>query len=172
MTNLVTVPLFGERYVRLAFAEADEARLREAVAADGCGILAGRFGAAEDVAALSARLSVIEAETGRPDGGTRIAALVDNVAATFQLPTFARRTPRLAALGIDCRALAAELGLSPDNHAAAPIATARGLCVLVARAAGVSAFEVLQQNGSITERMRMSRTDGFAAVVTLSRDEE
>lgn len=170
MTNgMVLLPLLGRKYVRTAVPQADEAALAAVLRMGAEGVLASALSSPDDLFRLAARLSVVEAELDRPDGQTPVAALIDTAACAAVLPTFARRLPRLAALGVDAQAIAADLGLPAESHQAAPIAATRGFCVLVAKAAGVPAFEYLHQNASVAERMRASRTDGFTAVIAASR---
>ena len=158
------VGLLGNRYVLLPFSKADADALAGLAGNAVDGIMATGLSGPQDLGALAARLAVAEAETDRPDGAIRIAAVIDCARAAIALAGFAAPAKRLVALGIDARTLALDLGLPPDNHTAAPIATARGMCILAAKAAGLPCFELLIQKAVTAERVRLSRTDGFTTV--------
>ena len=113
-----------------------------------------------DVAALGARLAVLEAEGGLPDGGTGILAQVGHPLGVLDARGFAGASPRLAGLGFDGAALAGIVG-------ADVAAQARGLVRLAAAAAGVPAFAAL---GAETDAQAVAaaRRDGLGLLLAES----
>ena len=91
-----------------------------------------------DVVRLGALLAVHEAQAGLPDGGLRIVPVLGTTRAVLWAASFAEAGPRLAALGLDPRALA-EQGLAEAERA-----LARTMAALSAAAAGVPLVEVVR----------------------------
>lgn len=113
-----------------------------------------------DVEHLGAKLAVIEAERGLPDGGLRILAVAaDTPAGVLALPAFAA-TPRLVGLACDPERLAFLLGCGPDAPA---IAQARALTVLAAAACRVQA--VLVGTSLAAADLAAAGREGFGAVL-------
>jgi citrate lyase subunit beta/citryl-CoA lyase len=96
-----------------------------------------------DVQRLGAKLAVREALYGLDDGSTRIVALSGASALSlFSLATYAGCSARLGALVFDADALAEDLGiLPPARRRASPLALARDLVLIAARAARVPAID-------------------------------
>lgn len=128
-------------YVRVAPSAAD---LAAALALRPDGIVLPGVADAGDVARLGVRLSVHEAETGIPDGATRIVAGLDGTGALLRFGGGSERFARLAGLFCAFDALARDLGVSASSRAPqpAPLAQARGLLVLAAAALRVPAFDM------------------------------
>ena len=140
--------------------------LDAAVAADADGIVPADARSGLDLQRLGARLAVREAECGVAEGRTRILALpAAGAAGLLGLSAIPGSSARLAGLGWDATALAAELGVRAESRALpAPLALARVLTVVAARAAGVPAIDtatVLQGEPFLTACLR-ARRDGFA----------
>lgn len=130
-------------------------------------VLAG--GSGLDLQRLGAKLAVREAECGIARGRTLVLALpASRCAGLLDLATVPGAGPRLAGLGWDAEALASELGVDPGDAGQdlpAPLALARGLTVVAARAAGVPAIDTATrlQGEALRAACRRARADGFAA---------
>lgn len=118
---------------------------------------------------LAAKLAVREAEAGLPLGAMKITAFVGaDASAILALPSFAGATKRFAAIAFDEARLRAGLGLAEPD--AAPIATARGLVVLAAAAAGVPAlFGPIRPEDA--PAYAAARRDGFAGALALEAEQ-
>lgn len=136
------------------------------------GIMLPQCGSGEDLQRLGVKLGVREAEHGRPEGAVGIAAMAAGTAAdVLALPTLADATPRLRGLLWDSEALMRSLGLLPadrDRAEPAPLAHARALMILVARAAGIGAFDVLHEidDDGLARRCAENRRHGFSGALT------
>lgn len=137
----------------------DGACLRAAVAAEIAGVVLELSAGWNDVARLSARLAVAEAEAGLADGRIAVLAVAAGPRAVLDLG----RTAPLAA----ARRLAA-LGVHPAATAAAHARdTARGLVLLAAAAAGVPACDVVADGDPA--RLADAVRDGFALALVPAR---
>ena len=126
-----------------------------------------------DIAHLGARLAVEEAENGWPDCATQIIALIASAEGALNAGRLADAGPRLAGIGWDAGALAAELqaqGLDAAGGWSAPLAQVRGLVRLAAAAAHVEAIEAAYPGGDagFARLLAAARRDGFGAVLAAS----
>lgn len=118
------------------------------------GVLLPRTTGHEDVACLSAMLSVIEAQYNLEDGSTRIIAVSgETTAGIMASPTFSASAGhpahrRLLGLSWDEIALSSELGTEGYNLPVDQGGFARSMTLMAARAAKVCAFDTpsLQRN--------------------------
>jgi citrate lyase subunit beta / citryl-CoA lyase len=115
-----------------------------------------------DVQHLGVKLAVREAELGLADGATRVIAFVAGPGAIFQLGSFVGASSRLAALAFDAQAFAKSLGLK--DMTAPPLALARDLTLLAAKASGVAAI-LVDASANSAETYKAARRDGFDAIV-------
>ncbi|MFC0219644.1 aldolase/citrate lyase family protein [Pseudochelatococcus lubricantis] len=116
----------------------------------------------EDIEQLGARLRVLEARLGRPDGETRIVAVIGTAAGVMAAPRL-RPHPRLAAFVWEPFLLpGAE---TPDGDVSR---LSRGLTLLAASHAGVPAIDASaragQEDAAFREACLRARRDGFAAM--------
>ena len=123
-----------------------------------------------DVARLSVRLAVHEAEAGLADGSTRILALVETAAAMLALPGLVGASQRLCGIAWDADALARDIGApaSRDGDGAliAPLALARSQVLLAAAAAGVAAVDTAcAVEGAFLREVEEGRRDGFVGKI-------
>ncbi|WP_252833874.1 aldolase/citrate lyase family protein [Ciceribacter sp. RN22] len=125
-----------------------------------------------DVQKADVMLSVEEAKAGRVVGRTAILALAgDNPTGPLSAMSFAGKSGRLAALAWSPTALAANLGVvaSLDSMPLpCGLATARGLILLGAASAGVSAIDWLGAEADedrVSEACRTALRDGFSAMI-------
>ncbi len=148
-------------FVRATPAEASEAALGAALAAGAAGVLVDGGDGWDDVERVAVRLAVAEASTPGDRPGAAILAMT-----TSARSLLARASPpaieRLAAIGIDAAALAPP---GADADAPAALATARGMTLLAAGAAGLPAFE--HPAGPL---LAASRAAGFAWVLLPVRE--
>ncbi len=150
-------------YLRCGPVESPEiaADLAALLPAAPAGIFLERAESRASVQHLSAKLAVAEAEAGLADGQTKIVGLAAQTpAGVFKLETFAGCSPRLAGLAFEPGPLAAALGVGAD---APPIALARSLLVLAARAAGVPAIEGAEADrAALAAACARARAEGFS----------
>lgn len=125
-----------------------------------------------DVQKADVMLSVEEAKAGLTVGRTAILALAgDNPTGALSAMSFAGKSGRLAALAWSPTALAANLGVvaSLDSMPLpCGLATARGLILLGAASAGVSAIDWLGAEADedrVSEACRTALRDGFSAMI-------
>jgi citrate lyase subunit beta/citryl-CoA lyase len=126
-------------------------------------VLPGAVGG-RDIAHLSAKLAVHEAEHGIEHGVTRIlACAATSASAVLALASVVGASRRLAALLFDPEPLAAELGVAVASE---PIRHARSMLLLAARAASVAAIEgpspLPCDTASLTAACQVAQADGFA----------
>ena len=163
----------GPLVLRLARFERCEEVEDELAAALGEGVdgilLAGaRSGA--DLQRLDALLCVLEVTGGRQRGETAIIAeLGGDAAGILAAATLSDKTPRLAGIVFNARALAAVMNSAGRvSTGMAAVSTARGLALLAAVAAGVPAISDLRGIDDPAE-MRVASSaalgEGFSAVV-------
>lgn len=129
-----------------------------------------------DVAHLSAKLAVREAESDLPDGGTRILAIATETAkGVFALGTFAGASRRLEGLAWGAEDLSADLGAETNRQAdgrfAEPYRLARALTLMGAAAAEVAAVDTVFTNfrdlDGLAAECEASRRDGFSAKMAI-----
>lgn len=127
-------------------------------------VLAGCVGR-HGVERLAAKLAVMEAEQGLPDGATRIVALVGTARGALALPSLARQpSPRLAAIAHDPCHLGRELSCEPDS---ASVSQAAATTVLVAAAAGVPSIYAAADD---PHAWRRAAALGFRGVIVAEPD--
>ncbi|RAH99360.1 CoA ester lyase [Acuticoccus sediminis] len=123
-----------------------------------------------DVAHLSARLSVHEAEQDVADGATRVLAIATETArAMFGLGTYDAAGPRLAAMTWGLEDLSAALGVSrtrdENGRVTDPFAFARTMCLAGAKAAGVLPIDAVytdfRNSEGLARESREAAADGF-----------
>lgn len=161
-------------YVRLPSIEAAtiDDDLAAAMTGEPDGIMLGHCRGAADVQHLGAKLAVHEANHDLTDGETAIIAEAGGTARSlFELGSYREASSRLLALAWRPEMLAADLGGEPSGPAtASPIATARDLVLLAARAAEVSAIDgpSPDSEGALRAACEASRHDGFNAKLATS----
>ncbi|GLS76676.1 hypothetical protein [Oharaeibacter diazotrophicus] len=120
----------------------------------------------EDLDRLAARLDVAESMLNRA-AGTAVAGIVPaDAAAVLACARATARPARASAIGLDEGKLAARLGVAAGGGAAA-VASARGLVVLAAGAAGVTAFTVVGPDEDVRAAREAAAREGFAAVLVV-----
>ena len=129
-----------------------------------------------DVSHLGAKLAVREAESGLPDGATRILAIAtENAAGIFALGTFAGASHRLMGLAWGGEDLSADLGAETNRHDDGlytdPYRIARAFTLFGAAAAAVDAIDSVYTNFRDHDALRAeclaSRRDGFVAKMAI-----
>lgn len=140
------------------------------------GIVLGRSRGGQDVQQLGVRLAVIEAELDWPEGQVPIIAEAGSTGSSiFSLGSFQTAGPRLMGLLWDANALASDLDILPpaDGSPPAPLATARSLVLLAARASDVSAIEGPSDvaGDALFSACEQARRDGFNAKIARNADE-
>ena len=137
-------------------------------------VLRGAAGGSQ-VTRLSAMLRPREATAGIDDGAIAIIAMAgDSAAGLFALGSYAGASARLAGLGWDANALAADLGGTAGRDAGGglgePTRLARALTLAAAAAAGVPAFDTAFDGpgglAALDREARTARRDGFAGKFT------
>jgi citrate lyase subunit beta/citryl-CoA lyase len=140
------------------------------------GLMLGHCRSGIDVQHLGAKLAVYEAEFGLTDGETGIIAEAGTTArALFSMGSYSDSSPRLMALAWHAGRLAADLGnghsRSVDLSYAAPLATARNLAIIAARAADVAAIDSASadlDDDAFLAECKSARRDGFNAKIAAS----
>ncbi|WP_290980572.1 CoA ester lyase [Ferrovibrio sp.] len=159
-------------YVRINPLDGDlfEADLRHVLPAAPDGIMLPKPDGPQDVEKLSRLLEAWE--TPAMAGRTRIIAICSETAlGTLSLAAASWRHPRLAGLLWGAEDLAAALGASANRDAAGhytgPFALARNLCLLAARAAGVTPIDAVYTDtrdaDGLGREALAARRDGFEA---------
>lgn len=125
-----------------------------------------------DVQKADVMLSVEEAKAGLAVGRTAILALAgDNPTGPLSAASFAGKSGRLAALAWNPTALAADLGVTASLDSMplpCGLAAARGLILLGAASAGVSAIDWLgveADDDRVSKACRTALRDGFSAMI-------
>ncbi|GLK75427.1 hypothetical protein GCM10008171_06810 [Methylopila jiangsuensis] len=138
------------------------------------GVLLRRLRASADIERLAARLAVAEARAGSADGALAIVALVAGAAGLLALPALAGRRPRLAALGWDAAALAADLGAAeardPCGGWIEPLRHARSQVLFAAAALDVPAIDAPADldDEAFAAEAALGLRHGFRAKIALS----
>ncbi|MFQ5565516.1 MAG: HpcH/HpaI aldolase/citrate lyase family protein [Paracoccaceae bacterium] len=133
-----------------------EADLAMAAAAGPDAILVPKVQTAAAVQAVAARL----ASLGAP-GTTRIWAMMETPLAMLNAPEIAASSPRLSCLVMGTNDLVKELH-AEDTETRTPVVTALGLCVLAARAYGLSILDGVYNAIRDEDRLRASCRQGRA----------
>jgi citrate lyase subunit beta/citryl-CoA lyase len=126
---------------------------------------------ADDVVRVSFWLDGLEAAYGLPVGAAHVIAIVTETArALLRLDGYAQAGPRLAGLMWGAEDLAASLGATAnsDEHGfASPFRLARDLCLIAAKAAGVTAIDTVYTRiddlAGLAKEAQAARRDGFTA---------
>lgn len=125
-----------------------------------------------DIQKADVMMSVEEAKAGLTVGRTAILAVAgDNPAGPLSAMSFAGKSGRLAALAWNPSDLAASLGVAAALHSTplpSGLATARGLILLGAASASVSAIDWLgaeTDEDRVSEACRTALRDGFSAMI-------
>lgn len=146
-----------------------DADLEAAVRGGADGVFLAQACGGASVQRLSAKLAVWEAECGRDDGATRIVAMAaETPAAIFELGSYAGASRRLSGLAFDADALRRSLGVESSESSftgAGPVAVARSLLLIGARAAGVAAIDCALLAPDKDRRLAAKR-DGFTSELT------
>lgn len=165
-------------YIRLPSIDSDDidATIAAIMAGEPDGFVLGRCYGGRDVQHLSVKLAVQEAVHGLADGETPIVAEAGASArALFAMETFCGASDRLMGLAWDPQALAADLGIDQARPGpASPLATARNLTIIAARAAEVCAIDGLSafdDPAAFRADCEQARSDGFNAKVAASAAE-
>lgn len=168
-------------YVRLAAIDTDtvDDDLATVMVGEPDGIMLGRCRDAQDVQQLGAKLAVHEAEFGLAEGETAIIAEAGSAARSlFAMGSYSEASARLMALAWDAQTLAIDLGVEHprdrDHVYTAPVATARSMTLLAARAASVAAVDGRSAGLSdvvFRAECDMARRDGFNCKIAASAEQ-
>jgi citrate lyase subunit beta / citryl-CoA lyase len=140
------------------------------------GIMLPKSQSGDDVSLLSAKLAVREAESGLPDGRTRIIAIATETARSlFHMGTYAGISERLTGLTWGAEDLSADLGAETnrlvDGTYTDPYRLARALCLLAAQAAEAQAIDTVYTNFRDSNGLRLecesARRDGFTGKMAI-----
>ncbi|MGX7709080.1 HpcH/HpaI aldolase/citrate lyase family protein [Methylobacterium sp. Gmos1] len=140
------------------------------------GIMLPKAEGGPSVAHLGARLAVHEAQTGLPDGATRILPIATETArAIFALQTLPGASPRLSGVTWGAEDLSADLGAETnrgeDGAWSAPFALARNLTLMAAAAAEVDAIDTINAHfrdlEGLARECRAARRDGFVGKMAI-----
>lgn len=136
------------------------------------GIMLPKSNHLDDVARLSVKLRVQEAENGIADGSTKIIPIItETPLGVLNAPSYARGEPRLAGLTWGAEDLSAELGASvtrlENGDYTDPFRLARATTILAAAAADVAAIDTVFPNFRDEAALRRDclegARDGFTA---------
>lgn len=116
-----------------------------------------------EVQRFGARLAVREAELGIEDGVTKILAVIAEPAAILDMPRIASASSRLAALAFDAAAFLA--AVAGADTSAAPVALARGMSLLAAKAARLPSLLIGSDTDTATTISEGVRREGFDGAV-------
>lgn len=140
------------------------------------GIMLPKSLSGRDVQHLAAKLAVWEAETGSPDGATRILPVATETAASlFALGSYQGASSRLEGLTWGAEDLSADLGALGNRDAAGlftePFRLARNLCLFGAVAAAVvpvdTVFTNFRDMDGLEREARAALADGFTAKMAI-----
>ncbi len=166
--GLAPWPLLAVRIERVA----SESELADIMPGRPDGIVLRGCRSPADVEQLAARLAVHEAELGIEDGATAILGSIADCAAGLMGLMAAGYVglPRLAGLTWDAARLAEDLRAEPASSSVSkpdsgPLALARTMTLVAARAAGILAIDTLEEPArpqSLPEHCRMIRRMGYS----------
>jgi citrate lyase subunit beta / citryl-CoA lyase len=140
------------------------------------GIMLPKSQSGEDVALLSAKLAVREAENGLEDGRTEIMPVATETAVSlFHLGSYAGISHRLTGLTWGAEDLSADLGAETnrleDGRYTDPYRLARALCLFGASAAAAAPIDTVYTNFRDLEGLRReceaARRDGFTGKMAI-----
>ncbi|MCA3565305.1 MAG: CoA ester lyase [Methylocystis sp.] len=140
------------------------------------GIMLPKSQSGDDVALLSAKLAVREAESGFGDGVTRIIPVATETArALFHMGSYAGVSQRLAGLTWGAEDLSAEVGAETNRLESGqytdPYRFARSLCLFGATAAEVQPIDTVYTNFRDPDGLRReceaARRDGFTGKMAI-----
>ncbi len=140
------------------------------------GIMLPKSQSGDDVSLLSAKLAVREAESGLPDGQTRIIAIATETARSlFHMGSYIGISERLSGLTWGAEDLSADLGAETnrlDNGSYAdPYRLARSLCLFAAHAAESAPIDTVYTNFRDLDGLRgeceAARRDGFTGKMAI-----
>jgi citrate lyase subunit beta / citryl-CoA lyase len=140
------------------------------------GIMLPKCHSGDDVALLSARLAVREAESGHTSGGTTIIAIATETAQSiFHMASYQGISHRLSGLTWGAEDLSADLGAETnrltDGTFTDPYRLARALCLFAASAAQTAPIDTVYTNFRDLEGLRAeaeaARRDGFSAKMAI-----
>lgn len=103
-------------------------------------VMLPKTGSGDDIRALDAEISRIEAESGMPDGGVKIIALVETAVGVEHAYDICNASPRMSGIFLGAEDLSADLRCS-RTKTGEEIFYARSRIVNAARAAGIDAFD-------------------------------
>jgi citrate lyase subunit beta / citryl-CoA lyase len=140
------------------------------------GVMLPKSQSGDDVALLSAKLAVREAESGLADGQTKIIAIATETAASiFHMGTYAGVSQRLTGLTWGAEDLSADLGAEAnrlaDGQYTDPYRLARALCIFAAQAADAAAidtvFTAFRDMDALRAECEAARRDGFVGKMAI-----
>lgn len=140
------------------------------------GIMLPKACGGRDVAHLSTKIAVREAESDLPDGGTRIIAIgLETGRSFFQMATFDGASHRLAGLTWGAEDLAADIGAAANRdargHFTSPFRLAREMALFAAAAAEVAAIDTVyvdfRDEAGLRAECEAARRDGFAGKLAI-----
>jgi len=140
------------------------------------GIMLPKCQTGDDVALLSAKLAVREAENALPDGATAILAIATETARSlFHMGTYVGVSERLEGLTWGAEDLSADLGAETnrleDGGYADAYRLARALCLIAASAAEAAAIDTVYTNFRDLEGLRReaeaARREGFTGKMAI-----
>ncbi len=150
--------------------------LEAVVAARPDGIMLPKCESGADVGLLDARLAVLEAQAGIPEGTTRILPITtETPGSLFQLGSYAGASPRLDGLTWGAEDLSVELGAMANRDANGvftdPYRLARALCLAGAASAKVPAIDTVYTDFRDLDGLRAecdaAARDGFCAKMAI-----
>lgn len=153
-----------------------DADLDEVMPAAPDGIMLPKSISGVDVQHLAAKLAVREAESGLPDGATRVIAIATETARSlFHMGTYRGASHRLAGLTWGAEDLAADLAAEtnrlPDGGYADPYRLARTLTLFAAHAAEVdpidTVFTAFRDEAGLRSEAEQARRDGFGGKMAI-----
>jgi citrate lyase subunit beta / citryl-CoA lyase len=140
------------------------------------GIILPKSESGDDVALLSARLAVREAENGLGNGQTQILAIATETARSlFHMGSYNGISQRLNGLTWGAEDLSADLGAETNRltsgHYTDPYRLARSMCLFAASAAEVAAIDTVYTNFQDLDGLRVeteaARRDGFSGKLAI-----
>jgi citrate lyase subunit beta/citryl-CoA lyase len=143
-------------------------------------VLLPKAGSGAEIQDLSARIAVLEAESGLKDGSIRIHALMTETAGgMLSAGSFARKSERLAALAWGAEDLAADIGATSNKNEDGVYTDvfrmARSLTILAAAHAGVDAIDTVftdfRDQTGLDAECRAAVRDGFSGKMAIHPDQ-
>lgn len=156
--------------------DAAEADLAAVMPSAPAGIVLPKPRSPADVVQLAAKLDRLEAESGLPEGLTRIMAIcTERPEALFTLHGYVGASARLAAMSWGAEDLSAALGASAsrgeDGSWLPTYAMARSLALCAAAAAGVAAVDTVytdyNDSAGLARYAANARRDGFSGMLAI-----